>query len=95
MDNLLVCMYLMRCLNGSNHTQEKESCASMHMQAQPCSSMPNLGGASMNDKERMQIQRLARRAREQRNATKDNESYDYWQGVMENLLNQLKTGENK
>jgi hypothetical protein len=57
--------------------------------------MPNLGGASMNDKERMQIQRLARRAREQRNATKDNESYDYWQGVMENLLNQLKTGENK
>jgi hypothetical protein len=47
----------------------------------------------MNDKERMQIQRLARRAREQRNATKDNESFDYWQGVMENLLNQLKTGE--
>jgi hypothetical protein len=55
--------------------------------------MPNLGGASMNDKERMQIQRLARRAREQRNATKDNESFDYWQGVMESLLNQLKTGE--
>ena len=47
----------------------------------------------MNDKERMQIQRLARRAREQRNATKDNESFDYWQGVMESLLNQLKTGE--
>jgi hypothetical protein len=49
----------------------------------------------MNDTERRQIQRLARRAREQRNATKDDESFDYWQGVMENLLNQLKTGDNK
>jgi hypothetical protein len=49
----------------------------------------------MNSTERRQIQRLAKRARDQRNATTDNESFDYWQGVMESLLNQLQTGENK
>lgn len=49
----------------------------------------------MNSTERKKIQSLARRARDQRNATTDNESFDYWQGVMESLLNQLKTGENK
>jgi very-short-patch-repair endonuclease len=65
------------------------------MQAQPCSSMPDQRGKGMNSTERRQLQRLAKRARDQRNATTDNESFDYWQGVMENLLNQLKTGDTK
>jgi len=49
----------------------------------------------VNSTERKKIQRLAKRARDQRNATTDDESFDYWQGVMESLLNQLKTGDSK
>ena len=36
---------------------------------------------------------LARRAREQRNATTNNEDFDYWHGIMEQYENKLKTGD--
>jgi hypothetical protein len=49
----------------------------------------------MTDTERKQVQSLIKRAREQRNATKNNEDFDYWHGVYEHYLLLLKTGENK
>jgi hypothetical protein len=45
----------------------------------------------MNTTERRQCERLARRAREQRNATKSDEDFDYWHGVYEHYLLLLKT----
>ena len=38
---------------------------------------------------------LARRAREQRNATTTNEEFDYWHSIMEQYESKLKTGESK
>lgn len=49
----------------------------------------------MNSLERKLIQQRIKRAREQRNATTTNEDFDYWQGVYEEELNRLKTGEMK
>jgi hypothetical protein len=47
----------------------------------------------MNSTERKQIEKFIRRARDQRNATNTNETFDYWQGVMEHYIEALKTGE--
>lgn len=47
----------------------------------------------MNSTERKQIQRLVKRARDQRNATTNNEDFDYWQQQYEHYLSLLKTGE--
>jgi hypothetical protein len=49
----------------------------------------------MNSTERKQIEKYIRRARDQRNATNTNETFDYWQGVMEHYMQLLKTGDNK
>jgi hypothetical protein len=49
----------------------------------------------MNSKERKQVQSLIKRAREQRNATTNNDDFDYWHGVYEHYLSVLKTGESK
>jgi hypothetical protein len=37
--------------------------------------------------------RFIKRAKEQRNATTNNEDFDYWHGIMEYHTNKLKTGE--
>jgi DNA-binding FadR family transcriptional regulator len=49
----------------------------------------------MNSAERKQIQTMIKRARSQRNATTNNEDFDYWQGILEQCENKLQTGENK
>ena len=45
----------------------------------------------MTNAERKVIQQNIKRAREQRNATKSNEDFDYWQGVYEHYTLLLKT----
>ena len=47
----------------------------------------------MNSTERKQIHAMIKRARSQRNATTNNEDFDYWQGILEQCENKLKTGE--
>jgi len=47
----------------------------------------------MNTTERKEIEKYIKRAREQRNATKSNEDFDYWHGVYEHYTLLLKTGE--
>lgn len=47
----------------------------------------------MNSTERNQIYATIKRARSQRNATTNNEDFDYWQGILEQYENKLKTGE--
>jgi lipid II:glycine glycyltransferase (peptidoglycan interpeptide bridge formation enzyme) len=47
----------------------------------------------MNSTELKTFRQLAKKAREQRNATTNNEEFDYWQGIMEHYENKLKTGE--
>jgi len=47
----------------------------------------------MNSIERNFIQRQVRRARMQRNATTNNEDFDYWQGILEQCEKKLQTGE--
>ena len=49
----------------------------------------------MNSAERKVVQQYIKRAREQRNATTNNEDFDYWHGVYEHYLSVLKTGEIK
>jgi hypothetical protein len=49
----------------------------------------------MNLTERKAIEKNIKRAREQRNATTNNEDFDYWHGVYEHYTLLLKTGENK
>ena len=53
----------------------------------------------MNSSELKHAQKSIKRAREQRNATTNNDEFDYWQGIMEfylDLLAQhLQTGEKK
>lgn len=49
----------------------------------------------MNSTERKNLQRLVKRAREQRNATVNNEDFDYWHQQYEYYLSLLKTGETK
>jgi hypothetical protein len=53
----------------------------------------------MNDKQIKRIHSAIKRARSQRNATTNNEDFDYWQGIMEHHLETLgvllKTGEKK
>jgi hypothetical protein len=39
--------------------------------------------------------RLAKRAREQRNASKTNDDFDYWHKILNQAQLQLKTQENK
>jgi len=41
------------------------------------------------------IAHLARQAREQRNATKTNDDFDYWHNILNECELQLKTQENK
>ena len=41
------------------------------------------------------IAHLARKAREQRNATKTNDDFDYWHNILNEYELQLKTQENK
>lgn len=51
----------------------------------------------MNSTERKQIHSAIKRARSQRNATTNNEDFDYWQGILDYHLERLgvalKTGE--
>jgi len=47
----------------------------------------------MNTTDYKVSRQLAKRAREQRNASTTNEEFDYWQDVMEHYENKLKTGE--
>lgn len=49
----------------------------------------------MNATERKVIQQYIKRARDQRNATTNNEDFDYWHGVYEHYTLLLKTGETK
>ena len=49
----------------------------------------------MNYKERQEIYAIIKRAKSQRNATTNNEDFDYWQGILEQYQNKLKTGESK
>ena len=53
----------------------------------------------MNDKELKRLHSAIKRARSQRNATTNNEDFDYWHGIMEHHLEilgvLLKTGEKK
>lgn len=49
----------------------------------------------MNSLERKLTQQRIKRAREQRNATTNNEDFDYWHAIYEEELNKLKTGEMK
>jgi hypothetical protein len=51
----------------------------------------------VSETELKQIHSAIKRARSQRNATTNNEDFDYWQGIMEHHLERLgvllKTGE--
>jgi hypothetical protein len=51
----------------------------------------------MDNKELKRIHSAIQRARSQRNATTNNEDFDYWHGIMEHHLDKLatllKTGE--
>jgi hypothetical protein len=47
----------------------------------------------MNSKELKTLHSLIKRARSQRNATTNNEDFDYWQGILEQYENKLTTGE--
>ena len=47
----------------------------------------------MNTTERRQIEKYIKRARDQRNATDTNETFDYWHTVMEYWIDRLKTGD--
>jgi DNA-binding FadR family transcriptional regulator len=47
----------------------------------------------MNSTERKQINAMIKRARSQRNATTNNEDFDYWQGILEQCENKLTTGD--
>lgn len=49
----------------------------------------------MNSQEMKATRTLAKRAREQRNATTNNKDFDYWHAIMEQYENKLKMGENK
>jgi hypothetical protein len=49
----------------------------------------------MSDVRSKAIKKHIKRAREQRNATTNNEDYDYWHGVYEYYTLLLKTEENK
>jgi len=49
----------------------------------------------MNSLEMKATRTLAKRAREQRNASTNDQDFDYWHGIMEQYENKLKTGENK
>ena len=50
---------------------------------------------NMNPKERELIQKVIKHARKQRNASTNNEDFDYWHGILEQKLNELKTGETR
>jgi hypothetical protein len=47
----------------------------------------------MNTQEMKATRTLAKRAREQRNASTNNEDFDYWHEILEQYENKLKTGE--
>lgn len=47
----------------------------------------------MQSKELKQLHSAIKRARSQRNATTNNEDFDYWQGILEQYEKKLKTGE--
>jgi hypothetical protein len=49
----------------------------------------------MNATEMKATRKLAKRAREQRNATKTNDDFDYWHKILNEYELQLKTQENK
>lgn len=53
----------------------------------------------MSDKQIKRLHSAIKRARSQRNATTNNEDFDYWHGMMEHYLEKLgellKTGEKK
>jgi hypothetical protein len=47
----------------------------------------------MNSTDLKATRQLAKRAREQRNASTNNKDFDYWHGIMEQYETKLKTGE--
>jgi hypothetical protein len=47
----------------------------------------------MNETELKQTYSAIKRARSQRNNTTNNEDFDYWQGILEQYQNKLRTGE--
>lgn len=47
----------------------------------------------MKSVERKFIQQRVKRARDQRNATTNNEDFDYWHALYEHYLSLLKTGD--
>jgi hypothetical protein len=49
----------------------------------------------MNSLEMKATRTLAKRAREQRNASTNDQDFDYWHGIMEQYENKLKIGEKK
>jgi hypothetical protein len=49
----------------------------------------------MNSTELKHIHSAIKRAKSQRNATTNNEDFDYWQGILEQYQNKLQTGEKK
>jgi hypothetical protein len=49
----------------------------------------------MDNKELKQIHALIRRAKSQRNATTNNEDFDYWHGILEQYQNKLRQEANK
>ena len=49
----------------------------------------------MTGAERKHLHQQIKRAKEQRNATTNNEDFDLWHGILEELQNKLTTGENK
>jgi hypothetical protein len=49
----------------------------------------------MNLTEMKATRKLAKQAREQRNATKTNDGFDYWHNILNEYELQLKTQENK
>jgi hypothetical protein len=49
----------------------------------------------MNMKEMKATRLIIKRARDQRNASTNNEDFDYWHAIMEQYENKLQTGESK